>query len=216
MTESDLDGRHSAGNGNNRSLMINSPRPYYQTSHSFQSHNPIASARHYPLTSLGNFNFQPTSDRTAQPGPVSAKPSQLPDESVRDAALSLQQFSVPRADDSATKSTDDAPAGQSGMDEEATVYSQTRMLQDPTGRLLYVGDSATLSFLQLIRMMVESVAGQSRFTTDPRRHKIMESQFSLESTTPRSLLIPHKTTAKILADSFFTNVSTTGTCARSS
>jgi hypothetical protein len=72
---------------------------------------------------------------------------------------------------------------------------------------VYVGDSATLSFLQLIRMMVESVAGQSRFTTDPRRHKIMESQFSLASNTRHSLLIPHKITAKILADSFFTNVS---------
>jgi hypothetical protein len=62
----------------------------------------------------------------------------------------------------------------SGPDEEAVIYSQSRMLQDPTGRVLYIGDSATLSFLQLLRMMVETVAGASPFTTgayssrDPR------------------------------------------------
>lgn len=207
MTENDLDGRHSAENGDSRSLVITPPGPYSQASHSFD----ISPAQHCPPTSFGPLNFQPVSDRAPQPGPISAKPSQLTDESVRDAALSLQQFSAPKANDPATKTTDDAPAGQSAVDEEAIVYSQTRMLQDPTGRLLYVGDSATLSFLQLIRMMVESVAGPSRFTTDPRRHKIMESQFSLVSTTRGSLMIPHKTTAKILADSFFTNVSTIGT-----
>lgn len=52
----------------------------------------------------------------------------------------------------------------SGPDEEAVIYSQSRMLQDPTGRVLYIGDSATLSFLQLLRMMVETVAGSSLFT----------------------------------------------------
>lgn len=45
--------------------------------------------------------------------------------------------------------------------------------------VVYVGDSATLSFLQLLRMMVENAAGQSPFTNDPRRHKIVEGQFSL-------------------------------------
>lgn len=70
---------------------------------------------------------------------------------------------------------------------------------------VYVGDSATLSFLQLIRMMVESVSGQNPFTTDPRRHKILESQLSLPANTRNSLLIPHKTTALILTEAFFTN-----------
>ncbi|QDS73652.1 hypothetical protein FKW77_002460 [Venturia effusa] len=200
MTENNLNGRHSDGFGVNRRVPADSPRLNHKPLHSFPSHDSFD-----PPTSFGDFDVQPVNHSNRQLGIVARKPSQLTDESVRDAALSLQQFSAPRTDDLATKSTDDAPTGQSGVDEEAIVYSQTRMLQDPTGRLLYVGDSATLSFLQLIRMMVESVAGQSRFTTDPRRHKIMESQFSLESTSRRSLLIPHKTTAKILADSFFTN-----------
>ena len=90
-------------------------------------------------------------------------------------------------------------------DEEAIVYSQTRMLQDPTGRVLYIGDSGTLSYLQLIRMMVENVSGPSPFTTDPRRHKIIESSLSLPSQFRPTHLLPDKTTAHILADAFFVN-----------
>lgn len=85
------------------------------------------------------------------------------------------------------------------------IYSQMRMLQDPTGRLLYVGDAASLSFLQLLRMMVENVAGQSAFTTDPRRHKITEIPFSLPPTMRHTHLLPDTRTAYILVESFFVN-----------
>ncbi|KAF1979419.1 hypothetical protein BU23DRAFT_549412 [Bimuria novae-zelandiae CBS 107.79] len=94
---------------------------------------------------------------------------------------------------------------QSGQDEEAVVFSQTRMLQDPTGRLLYVGDSATLSFLQLLRMMVENVAGPTPFTDDPRRHKIVEGQFSLPAGARHTHLLPDQRTARVLVDAFFIN-----------
>ncbi|PVI02916.1 hypothetical protein DM02DRAFT_521760 [Periconia macrospinosa] len=77
------------------------------------------------------------------------------------------------------------------------------MLQDPTGRLLYVGDSATLSFLQLLRMMVESASGPSPFTNDPRRHKIVEGQFSLPPGSRYTHLLPDQKTARILVDAFF-------------
>lgn len=90
-------------------------------------------------------------------------------------------------------------------DEEAVVYSQTRMLQDPTGRLLYIGDSGTLSYLQLIRMMVENVSGPSAFTTDPRRHKIVESSLVIPPSFRPTHLLPDQTTAKILVDAFFVN-----------
>ncbi|EKG17151.1 Transcription factor fungi [Macrophomina phaseolina MS6] len=79
------------------------------------------------------------------------------------------------------------------------------MLQDPTGRLLYVGDAASLSFLQLLRMMVENVAGPSAFTTDPRRHKITEIPFSLPANMRHTNLLPDKRTAYILMESFFVN-----------
>ncbi|XPS81303.1 hypothetical protein M3J09_013241 [Ascochyta lentis] len=93
----------------------------------------------------------------------------------------------------------------SGPDEEAVIYSQSRMLQDPTGRVLYIGDSATLSFLQLLRMMVETVAGASPFTNDPRRHKIVEGQYSLPSGYRHTHLLPDVQTARVLAEAFFIN-----------
>ena len=93
----------------------------------------------------------------------------------------------------------------SGPDEEAIIYSQSRMLQDPTGRVLYIGDSATLSFLQLLRMMVETVAGASPFTNDPRRHKITEGQYSLPAGYRHTHLLPDIQTARVLVDAFFIN-----------
>ncbi|KAF8863741.1 hypothetical protein BDZ45DRAFT_583241 [Acephala macrosclerotiorum] len=93
-----------------------------------------------------------------------------------------------------------------GNEEEAVVYSNSRMLQDPTGRLLYIGDSATLSFLQLIRMIVDTVAGPSPFTMDPRRHRIVENTISLPENIRRTHLLPDRQTANVLVDSYFTNV----------
>ena len=86
------------------------------------------------------------------------------------------------------------------------MYSSTRMLQDPTGRLLYIGDSATLSYLQLIRLIVENVAGPSPFTTDPRRHRILERPLSIPRGIRHTHLLPDQQTANVLVRSFFTNV----------
>ncbi|KAH7135659.1 fungal-specific transcription factor domain-containing protein [Dendryphion nanum] len=120
------------------------------------------------------------------------------------AARSLQQFSTGVAEEP-TRLLSRGTTVQSGQDEEAVIYTQTRMLQDPTGRLLYVGDSATLSFLQLLRMMVENVAGSSPFTNDPRRHKIVEGQFSLPPGSRHTHLLPDQRTARVLVDAYFIN-----------
>jgi hypothetical protein len=93
-----------------------------------------------------------------------------------------------------------------GPDEEAVVYNSTRMLQDPTGRLLYVGDAATLSFLQLIRMIVDNVVGPTPFTMDPRRHRIVETSMSLPQNIRRTHLLPDRQTANVLVEAYFTNV----------
>ena len=98
-------------------------------------------------------------------------------------------------------------ASNDGGDEEADNHTMTRMLEDVTGRLVYIGDASTLSFLQLIRMIVETTAGPSPFTMDPERHKIKETPFSLPSDTELSHLLPEKQTALILVDCFFVNVS---------
>jgi hypothetical protein len=145
---------------------------------------------------------------------------------LRAASHSMTGLSSPPKEDHAMSSTESAarslqqmsadvdlmnPAGrsratsQSGPDEEAVIYPQSRMLQDPTGRLLYVGDAATLAFLQLLRLMVDSVAGPSPFTTDPRRHKIVEAQLSIPSNARFTHLLPDKQTAYVLVDAFFVN-----------
>ncbi|KAI9852360.1 MAG: hypothetical protein M1838_000882 [Thelocarpon superellum] len=94
---------------------------------------------------------------------------------------------------------------QMNGDEEAIVYSSTRMLQDPTGRLLYIGDSATLSYLQLIRMIVENIAGPSSFTTDPSRHRILERCVGLPKGLRQTHLLPDQQTADALINSYFIN-----------
>ncbi|KAI0535531.1 fungal-specific transcription factor domain-containing protein [Xylaria digitata] len=89
--------------------------------------------------------------------------------------------------------------------DEAEVYPQNRMLQDSTGRLLYIGDSATLSYLQWIRMVVENISGPSDFTMDPRRHMIMENTISLPQDLRPTGILPDQRTANILISSFLTN-----------
>lgn len=72
---------------------------------------------------------------------------------------------------------------------------------------VYIGDSASLSYLQLIRMYVESISGPSPFTLDPRRHRIVENGFTLPANIRNTHLLPDKITAQVLVDSFFLNVS---------
>ncbi|KAK0381486.1 fungal specific transcription factor domain-containing protein [Colletotrichum limetticola] len=93
----------------------------------------------------------------------------------------------------------------SGPDEETSLMQSTRMLQDPTGRLLYVGDSASLAYLQLIRMIVEASVGPSDFTLDPSRHKIMEATSAIPDSIRPPHILPDRDTANALLDSFFTN-----------
>lgn len=96
----------------------------------------------------------------------------------------------------------------SGTDEEAEVSPMTRMLADSTGRLLYLGDSATLAYLQLIRNSVEREVGTSPFTQDPSMHRIMEATMSIPPALmlpPFVLLPPTRETTLVLAKSFFTH-----------
>ncbi|KAM7189274.1 activator of stress genes 1 [Rhypophila sp. PSN 637] len=92
--------------------------------------------------------------------------------------------------------------------EEATIYTETRMLQDQTGRLLYMGDASTLSILQLIRIIVESTAGPeigARFIEDPNRHRIMENLIRFPENTLVPCQLPDRETTDVLVDSYFVN-----------
>ncbi|XXH04657.1 hypothetical protein Hte_011076 [Hypoxylon texense] len=95
----------------------------------------------------------------------------------------------------------------SGAADEAELFSHPRMLEDRTRRLQYVGESASLSYLQLIRMIVSSVAGESQFTQDNERHNIVENAIQLPKDIRPTGVLPDRKTADILVDSFFINTS---------
>ncbi|KAI1096408.1 fungal-specific transcription factor domain-containing protein [Rostrohypoxylon terebratum] len=142
---------------------------------------------------------QPT-DRSA----MSLAETELPDPSQKKLVGTNRNFlsSNDRDFDSRSRvSTTSAAA------DEAEIVSMPRMLMDTTGRLLYVGDSATLSYLQLIRIIVESVSGPSDFTIDPQRHNILENTIQLPQEIKPTGVLPDRKTADILVDSFFKNTS---------
>ncbi|KAK4639569.1 hypothetical protein QC761_709450 [Podospora bellae-mahoneyi] len=96
----------------------------------------------------------------------------------------------------------------SGYAEETNIYTETRMLQDQSRRLLYIGDASTLSILQLIRIIVESTSGTemgSPFIDDPKRHRIQETIIDFPENTRVPTLLPDQETTHVLIASYFTN-----------
>ncbi|KAK0748692.1 fungal-specific transcription factor domain-containing protein [Apiosordaria backusii] len=92
--------------------------------------------------------------------------------------------------------------------EETNIYTETRMLQDQSRRLLYIGDASTLSILQLIRIIVESTSGAemgSPFIDDPKRHRIQETIIDFPENTRVPTLLPDHETTRVLIESYFTN-----------
>ena len=63
---------------------------------------------------------------------------------------------------------------RNGKDGTAPVPRVARLLRDGQGKFMYVGDSASLSFLQSIRRVVSSAIGHCEFTEDPSRHSMLE------------------------------------------
>ncbi|KAK3375298.1 fungal-specific transcription factor domain-containing protein, partial [Podospora didyma] len=121
---------------------------------------------------------------------------------------SLSGHEVDRKTSNASSQNPRARNTANGQSEETTIYTETRMLQDQTGRLLYIGDASTLSILQLIRIIVENTAGAdlgSPFIDDPKRHRIMENIIDFPEDTRVPSFLPDKETTDILVQSYFTN-----------
>jgi len=72
---------------------------------------------------------------------------------------------------------------------------------------VYLGDSATLSYLHLFRFVVENVSGPSSFTTDPRKGKIVENVVALPPEIRPPCMTPDRRSAEVLVDAYFTNAS---------
>lgn len=89
---------------------------------------------------------------------------------------------------------------------EADNQTMSRMVRDPTGRLIYVGDAATITFLQIIRQIVESTVGECPLTQDPKRNELTEVHLKLPADVHLTHQLPQKQTALILVDAYFTHV----------
>jgi hypothetical protein len=130
-------------------------------------------------------------------------PDSIVQQTIFDPAASQPMIEDPKQADTSNLMSRATTA--SGHEEAADVYNSTRMLLDRTGRLLYIGDSATLSYLQLMRMIVENTSGPSAFTLDPMRHRIVENTSSLPANFRHTHLLPDKETAKLLVEAYFLN-----------
>lgn len=93
-----------------------------------------------------------------------------------------------------------------GKDEETGVYGSYRTLPDTSGkRFLYFGESSPWSYLQLMRKVVEGVAGPSPFTRDPDQSQIVEPTLTVPETARSVQMLPERKTAEVLVQCFFTN-----------
>ena len=89
---------------------------------------------------------------------------------------------------------------------EAENHTMSRMVLDPTGRQIYLGDAATITFLQIIRQIVESTVGECPLTQDPKRNQLTEVHLKLPADIHLTHQLPQKKTALILVDAYFTHV----------
>ena len=64
--------------------------------------------------------------------------------------------------------------GAVGVESRAPVPKLARLLKDGHGKFIFVGDSSNLAFVQNIRRLVKSEIGESRLTSDPLRHAMVE------------------------------------------
>lgn len=129
--------------------------------------------------------------------------------SLRPRALAPRPFSYTAPKPSQLEPTATAPYnvpnGDSSENNEGEVLNeQSRLLNDGKGRLLYLGDSASLSYLDTVRRLVESTLGPSGFTKDANRLKILEGSISVDKKPVH--VLPDREAAEFLIDSFFSNV----------
>ena len=72
----------------------------------------------------------------------------------------------------------------------APVPKVARLLRDGQGKFMYIGDSASLSFLQSVRRIVSTSIGRCEFTEDSSRHSMLEAFQSNPSAQAGPLMDP--------------------------
>lgn len=125
-------------------------------------------------------SFSDTPARLLRPGYAKARESDrasLNDNTIDadnyQTEVGIDKFLDHGGDDCKDAGTPDEDTGS--PESTAPVPRTARLLRDGRGKFMYVGDSASLSFLQSIRRLVASSLGDCEFTTDPMRHSILET-----------------------------------------
>ncbi|KAI5780855.1 hypothetical protein EDC01DRAFT_789904 [Geopyxis carbonaria] len=98
---------------------------------------------------------------------------------------------------------EDAEEGEEEV--EAEVDHRTRLLSDPKGRLLYIGETGSLSFLARVRKSVKDTLGSSPFTLDSAQHSLADRP----PLPPASAGSPPPAPSPALIDLFFAHVNPT-------
>ena len=98
----------------------------------------------------------------------------------------------------------------SADDEEVDNFTLVRLLEDGAGKLIYIGDASSLSFVQKLRTLVNKVIGPNSFSEDPARHMITEAKLSLGPNMVLTYSMPERRTSIMLVGYYFTNVSEPG------
>lgn len=87
------------------------------------------------------------------------------------------------------RTMDDEQEAREEKDGAAPVPKVARLLRDGQGKFMYIGDSASLSFLQSVRRVVSSSIGRCEFTEDNSRHSMLEA-FQNNPSNQASPLVP--------------------------
>lgn len=92
-----------------------------------------------------------------------------------------------------------------GSEDETEIQEASRLLHDNTGRMLFIGDSATLSYLHTLRQLIEGLMGSCALTTDPHRYKMVELSVAAPPSYMMTSVLPDMEAAMFLVDAFFAN-----------
>ncbi|CAG8079888.1 unnamed protein product [Penicillium olsonii] len=130
----------------------------------------------------------------------SDRPARLLKPDAKDSTMLLSERMVPSpqretAMDRLLNSLEDQGMDmeQQAKDEKegtAPVPKVARLLRDGQGKFMYIGDSASLSFLQSVRRVVTSSIGRCEFTEDNSRHSMLEAFQNNPGNQPGPLVEP--------------------------
>ncbi|CAG8113465.1 unnamed protein product [Penicillium salamii] len=130
----------------------------------------------------------------------SDRPARLLKPDVKDSTMLLSERIVPSpqretAMDRLLNSLEDQGMNmehQAKDEKEGTapVPKVARLLRDGQGKFMYIGDSASLSFLQSVRRVVTSSIGRCEFTEDNSRHSMLEAFQNNPGNQPGPLVEP--------------------------